>query len=481
MESPGQTLDLLAPARDVYTVSRLNREARSAIEHALGSVWVEGELSNVARPSSGHLYWTLKDGRAQVRCAMFRQANRRLAFQPEDGQQVLLRGKVSLYEARGEFQLVADYMEEAGEGLLRRRFEALKQQLKTEGLFDQQFKKIPPRLPHRIGVITSPTGAALRDVLHVLGRRFPAVDVIIYPTPVQGAAAAAELAATLELADRRGECDVLLLVRGGGSLEDLWSFNDEALARTLFEVQTPVIAGVGHEIDFTIVDFVADLRAPTPSGAAELAVPDQAEWLRTLKHLADRLNRAVSNALENRGLAFRSLRKRLATVSPAMQLNQASQRLDDLEGRLVRAQRGNLRDYGLRLNQLRRALITQAPRPNIDTLGRRVEQVNLNLIRAMAHCLEQRQARLKLSARALDGLSPLSTLERGYAIVTRPPAHALVSDSAEVVPDDLIDVRLARGALSARVLSCTPEAETDQAKNSATAGRNRSMSTRNES
>ena len=483
MKTTRQTLDLLAPARDVYTVSRLNREARAAIERTLGTVWVEGELSNVARPSSGHLYWTLKDGQAQVRCAMFRQANRTLTFKPEDGQQVLLRGRVSLYEARGEFQMVADYMEEAGEGLLRRKFEALKQKLKTEGLFDPQFKTQPPTLPRRIGVITSPTGAALRDVLNVLGRRFPAADVVIYPTAVQGSAAAGEITAILKLADQRAECDVLLLVRGGGSLEDLWSFNDEALARALFEVKIPVIAGVGHEIDFTIVDFVADLRAPTPSGAAELAVPDQAEWLRSFNGIGGRLKRTLTMALTNRSLEFRSLQKRLAGVSPTVQLSQFAQRLDDLEGRLVRAQRGSLRDCLLRLTQLRRALFAQAPRRHISVLRTRVEQLRLDLNRAVAHCLEQRQSRLTLAVRTLNGVSPLATLERGYAIVTRSSDQQLVTEAIQLNREDSIDVRLARGNVTARVTQCRPysEGDGDQAKNSATTGRKRSISTRKES
>jgi exodeoxyribonuclease VII large subunit len=479
METPGETLDLLAPARDVYTVSRLNRTARDAIEQGLGSVWVEGELSNVARPSSGHLYWTLKDSRAQVRCAMFRQANRRLGFAPEDGQQVLLRGRVSLYEARGEFQIAVDFMEEAGEGVLRRKFEALKARLKAEGLFEAAVKRTPPRLPRRIGVITSPTGAALRDVLHVLGRRFPAVPVTVYPTPVQGAGAAADIAATLELAEQRGECDVLLLVRGGGSLEDLWSFNDEALARTLFALTTPVIAGVGHEVDFTIADFVADLRAPTPSGAAELAVPDAAEWQRQFATLTRRLGRTLPTLLSQRQMRYQGLSRRLASVSPAVQLAQGGQRLDELEGRLLRAQESALRTVGWQVQRLGHALAAAAPRNRVALLGGRLQQVRAELDRQMSLLLEQRRTRLRLAARALEGLSPLATLARGYAIVTRSADQGLVSDADQVTAEDLIDVRLARGGLKARVLG--HQDPDPQAKNSATAGRKRSMSTRKES
>ena len=269
----------LQPAREVYTVSSLNREARRVIEDRLGVVWVEGEISGLARPSSGHLYWRMKDESAQIRCAMFRQRNRMLNFRPDDGQHVLARGRVSIYEPRGEYQLVVEYLEEVGEGLLRRRFEELKRKLAAEGLFDAQRKLEKPELPRRIGVVTSPSGAAVRDIVTVLARRFPAIPVLIYPTAVQGAGAAAEIASALELADRRSECDLLILARGGGSLEDLWSFNEEVVARAMAAVSIPIISGVGHEIDFTIADFVADIRAPTPSGAAELAVPDQTQWL----------------------------------------------------------------------------------------------------------------------------------------------------------------------------------------------------------
>src|SRR5688572_24140306 len=272
----------MVASRDIYTVSRLNREARGLLEAGLPSLWITGELSNLARPASGHWYFTLKDEDAQVRCAMFRQRALAVRVAPRDGMQVLMRARVGLYEARGEFQLVVDHLEEAGEGELRRRFEALKQKLAAEGLFDAARKRALPRFPARIGIVTSVTGAALRDVLHVLRRRCPGVPVLVYPVPVQGAGAPPEIAAMLELADHRREVEVLLLVRGGGSLEDLFAFNDERLARTIAGIGLPLITGIGHEIDFTIADFVADLRAPTPSAAAELAVPDAAAWLQAL-------------------------------------------------------------------------------------------------------------------------------------------------------------------------------------------------------
>ena len=276
---PGDSLQLPFEERRILSVSSLNREARRIVETGLGTVWVEGEISNLSRPSSGHLYWSLKDSDAQVRCAMFRLAARGLGFELANGQQVLLRARASLYEARGEYQLIVEYAEEAGEGVLRRKFEELKRRLAAEGLFEPARKRAIPKMPRRIGVITSGTGAALHDVLTALRRRFPLTSVLIYPTPVQGPGSAEEIARTLALADRRAECDVLILTRGGGSLEDLWAFNEEVVARAIAALALPIICGVGHEIDFTIADFVADLRAPTPSQAAELAVPDQREWL----------------------------------------------------------------------------------------------------------------------------------------------------------------------------------------------------------
>ena len=265
-------------ARDVYTVSRLNLDARAILEEAFSTVWIEGEVSNLARPRSGHMYFTLKDESCQVRCAMFRMHNRTLSFAPEDGMQVLAHARVGLYPERGEFQLIVQYMEEAGAGALRRAFDALKNRLGAEGLFDAGHKRPLPVLPRCVGVVTSPTGAAVRDVLSVLGRRFPAVPVVIHPVPVQGAGAAEAIARMIDLACERSECDVLILARGGGSLEDLWSFNEEVVARAMHRASIPIVTGVGHEVDFTIADLVADLRAPTPSAAAESVVPDASEW-----------------------------------------------------------------------------------------------------------------------------------------------------------------------------------------------------------
>jgi exodeoxyribonuclease VII large subunit len=391
--------------RDVYTVSRLNREARLLLEHGLPALWLEGELSNFARPSSGHWYFSLKDEAAQVRCAMFRGANTRVRVTPRDGLHVLVRARVGLYEPRGEYQLVVEHLEEAGEGALRRRFEELKARLAAEGLFDAAAKRAPPRLPRRIGVVTSPTGAAIRDILHVLARRFPAVPVLVYPVPVQGAGAAADIAAALRLASARAETDVLILARGGGSLEDLWSFNEEVVARAIRACRIPVITGVGHEVDTTIADFAADLRAPTPSGAAELAVPDRLEWLRALAHTRSRLANAWARGAGGRRERLDWLARRLELMHPRTRLAARAQRLDELEARLTRALRRELADAGRRLAG---------------------------------------------AARTLHAVSPLATLERGYAIVATAEGQ-VVRSAADAAVGTPIEARTASGTLLATV------------------------------
>jgi exodeoxyribonuclease VII large subunit len=399
-----------APRREVYTVSRLNREARMLLEAGLPPLWIEGELSNFARPSSGHWYFTLKDADAQVRCAMFRNANSRVRVTPRDGLHVLLRVRVSLYEARGEYQLIAEHLEEAGEGALRRRFEELKARLAAEGLFDAALKRPLPQLPRRIGVITSPTGAAIRDILHVLARRFPAVPVLIYPVPVQGAGAAAEIAAAIRLASERRDADVLILARGGGSLEDLWAFNEEPVARAIRASAIPVVSGVGHEVDVTIADFAADRRAPTPSGAAEIVVPDRAEWLRALAATRERLargwRRVGGQARERLGW----LARRLELTHPRTRLAARAQRLDELETRLGRALRRELAAAG---------------------------------------------ARLAAAARTLNAVSPLATLERGYAIVVRADG-TVVRAARDVTPGDEVRARTAAGSFAATVTATEP-------------------------
>jgi exodeoxyribonuclease VII large subunit len=449
---PGDTLELdFGSARNVLTVSELNRETRSILERELGTVWVEGEISNLSRPSSGHVYFSLKDARAQVRCAMFRLANRRLDFELENGLHVLVRARVGFYEPRGEFQLVVDYVEEAGEGLLRRRFEALKRRLAAEGLFDAERKRALPRVPRRIGVVTSPTGAAIRDVLTALRRRFPTVDVLVYPTSVQGAGAAAEIKRTLELADRRRECDVLILTRGGGSLEDLWAFNEEIVARAVAAVGIPIIIGVGHETDFTIADFAADLRAPTPSQAAELAVPDRTAWIARLNRCAAQLARAVLRCIEADRRRLGVLSHRLERCHPGVVLRQMQQRLDEIEQRTKRSLLRALERPKTRLGRLEAAVNAASPKHRVAASAGRAHWAEERLERAMTRRVERLNHRLAVATRSLASLSPLATLDRGYAIVERVDDRHVVTDSARVEIGTALTVRLARGRLGVTV------------------------------
>ena len=442
-----------APAADVhvFTVSELNRTVRDLLERGLGRIWIEGELSNLARPASGHLYFSLKDADAQVRCAMFRGRNRLLQFAPEAGMLVRLEARVSLYEARGEYQLVVERMEPSGAGALARAFEELKQRLAAEGLFEARRKRELPTLPRSIGVVTSATGAAIRDVLQVLARRFPAIPVVVYPVPVQGAQAAPAIARMLARAGARRDCDVLLLVRGGGSLEDLWSFNEELVARAIVDCALPVVSGVGHEVDVTIADFAADRRAPTPSAAAELVVPEAAVYQRQLALLYRRLGAAARRQLQQAGERRRGLQARLERQHPERRLQQLQQRRDELGLRLERAQRRLLRDRRERLERSRGRLRAHSPALTVQRLRERLQRDRERLDAAVRHELRGRDARLASAVRALDAVSPLATLGRGYALVLRADDGRAVTDAAQVRAGDALDVRLARGRLDATV------------------------------
>ncbi len=440
------------PRRDIYTVSRLNREARGLLEAGLPSLWITGELSNLSRPASGHWYFTLKDEDAQVRCAMFRQRNLAVRFAPREGLQVLLRARVGLYEARGDFQLVVDHLEEAGEGELRRRFEALKQKLAAEGLFDESRKRALPRFPRRIGIVTSASGAALRDVLNVMRRRSRGVSLLLYPVPVQGAGAAREIAAMIALADRRQEVDLLLLVRGGGSLEDLWAFNDEALARAIAALELPLVTGIGHEVDFTIADFVADLRAPTPSAAAELAVPDAAAWLAALGVTGGRLKSAMTRSLGRHGDTHAQLQGRLGRLHPAQAVQERMQRLDELQMRLAGTMRREARTRRERLLRVAAELAGRSPAARLAALGQRIGHAGARLLPALRGRITGARGLLMSAARGLEATSPIATLGRGYAIVTLAGNGAVVRDPAEAPPGTEIEARLALGRLRARVL-----------------------------
>jgi exodeoxyribonuclease VII large subunit len=438
------------PGRDVYSVSRLNREVRVLLERGFGSLWIEAEISNFARPSSGHWYFSLKDTTAQVRCAMFRQRNLMCAFTARDGQKVLVRARIGLYEPRGEYQLIVDHMEDAGLGALQRQFEELSAKLAAEGLFAAERKRSLPGIPKRIGIITSPTGAAVRDILHVLARRFPAVAILIYPVPVQGAQAAAEIVAALQAAGRRNECDVLILARGGGSLEDLWAFNDERLARAIVASTIPVITGIGHEIDFTIADFAADVRAPTPSAAAELVVPDAEEWLNSFVRLGARLQRGMRRRLEEHRERLRWLTGRAALASPVARLGAQAQRLDELEQCLVRALRRRLQEHRERLRWLTGRAALASPATRLSQQSLRLKNLTDRLNRAWRHALDSRHEKLLPLVRTLNAISPLATLERGYAIVSI-EGGAILRDAVDAKAGGIIEARLARGRIRAKV------------------------------
>jgi exodeoxyribonuclease VII large subunit len=384
----------------IHSVSELNQMVRTLLEDAFLPIWVEGEISNFMCPSSGHWYFTLKDAGAQIRCAMFQGRNRVLSFQPKNGAHILLRGKISLYEPRGDFQLIADYMEEAGDGALQRAFERLKAQLNAEGLFATEYKKPIPYLPKTVGVITSPTGAAIRDILTVFKRRSPSINIVIYPTAVQGEQAAPQIVRALQIANERAECDVIILGRGGGSREDLWAFNEEIVARAIFNSTIPVVSAVGHEVDFTIADFVADQRAPTPSAAAELISPDQQEQWQTLSKIHDVLLRQTHALLFHHRNSLNHLAKRLR--HPGQRIQEQFQRLDSLEQRLLRSSR----------------------------IG-----------------IDQRQQQLATLSRALDAISPLATLMRGYAIATLAETGAILYGANQANVGDKISVRLSEGKI----------------------------------
>lgn len=417
-------------AASALTVSQLNHQVKTLLEQGIARLWVEGEISNLARPASGHLYFTLKDASAQVRAAFFRQRQRGPTIGLKNGDKVLVFGRVSLYEPRGDYQLIAEAVEPAGEGALRRQFEVLKKKLAAEGLFDEEHKQELPSLPRRIGVITSPSGAAVRDILTVLKRRFPSVPVVIYPSAVQGEAAPGELIAALGTAVRRNECDVLIIGRGGGSLEDLWAFNDERLARALFDASIPIISAVGHEVDFTIADFVADVRAPTPSGAAEIVVPDRSDWLRALASWASRIGRLGVRALETRGQTLDWLSRRLLQSSPQATLRRQEAELRALSHRLGAAIRQGVLEQRPRLGSLWQRLATSGQR-NIATANHR----------------------LQLAMRGLHSVSPLATLDRGYAIVEAVPSGKVLLRAADAAVGDEIRARLAAGELLATVKS----------------------------
>lgn len=445
---PNNAIDESQP--EIYTVSQLNTEVKFILEDTYPHIWVEGEISNFAAPNSGHWYFSLKDQTAQVRCAMFRGNQRKLTISPKDGMHVLIKARVSLYENRGEFQLIAENMEERGEGKLQKAFEQLKKKLAAANLFAEQYKKPLPTYPKQIGVITSPTGAAIRDILTVLQRRHPIVPVIIYPTLVQGTQAAPAIVKAITTANSRNECDVLILARGGGSLEDLWPFNEEQVAYAIFQSNIPIISGVGHEIDFTIADFVADQRAPTPSAAAELVTPDREELLTILLQQSRHLSRQMSHHLHHSKQQVGWLQKHLSQQHPKRQIAEKMQRLDYSELSFIQTQQRMINTLRVKLNDLNLQMMQHAPQHKMQAVQIQLTLFQQKINNVTLKTIHQQKTILIRMAAKLDTLSPLATLQRGFAMAFNHDKHIL-RDANEVKAGEEIEVRLARGKLSCQV------------------------------
>lgn len=434
--------------RKVLSVSALNGLAKQLLEDGLTALWIEGEISNFSCPSSGHWYFTLKDARAQVRCAMFRGRNTAVRFKPTDGQKVTLLANVSLYIERGEYQLIVDHIEQSGEGLLRLAFEKLKNQLKQEGLFETKFKQSLPIWAQHIGVITSPTGAAIHDILTVLKRRFPAIRVSVIPVPVQGKDASAHIARAIAFANDKSDCDVLIVGRGGGSLEDLWPFNEEIVARAIFASRLPIISAVGHEVDFSIADFVADVRAATPSAAAELVSPDQQKLKLILNNALQTLTHQVHYRLRREEAQLSSLRKRLR--HPGQTLLSHTQTLDHLEMRLQQAAFSHLQKNQSRIMQLEGRLQQHTPSHQLNHTQLRLTHAKERISHYINSILTKNRQQLNALGQQLHIVSPLATLDRGYAIVTNNQAK-IIRRADSVKQGDTVVARLAKGKLECTI------------------------------
>ncbi|WP_298610670.1 exodeoxyribonuclease VII large subunit [uncultured Thiothrix sp.] len=438
--------------RLVLSVSQLNADVSQLLLQGFPALWIEGEISNLSRPSSGHLYFVLKDSQAQLRCALFRPKAFGLRIKPENGSKVLAYGRIGLYEPRGEYQFIVECMEAAGEGELQRRFEELKQRLAAAGLFAYEHKKALPRYPKCIGIITSPTGAAVQDILNVLQRRCPQILVLIYPVAVQGETAASQIVRALQQANRESLCEVLILARGGGSLEDLWAFNEAIVAEAIHASVIPVISGVGHEIDFTIADFVADVRAPTPSAAAELVSPDTEGLNKQVNTLKTQLQRCIQHTLALQTQQLHQLYQRLQRQHPLNNLQQKAQRLDELELRLQRALGLKLERMHLRLQILQQRLQWQNPEPQIQHLQAQLQQNHQLLLRLMEQKLTQQRQALGLQAARLQAYSPLATLDRGYALVLT-QKQQVIKSVQQVKTGEFVQIRLQDGSLDCQVLA----------------------------
>lgn len=435
----------------IYSVSELNRETAALLGKHFWSILVEGEISNLSIPASGHCYFTLKDANAQVRCAMFRGHHRHQPFKPENGKQVVIKAQVSLYEPRGDFQLIVEHMEESGDGALRRAFDALKLKLSEEGLFSVAHKKSLPVLPKTIGVITSPTGAAIRDILSVLRRRFPAIPVILYPVAVQGENAKHEIAKAIGTANSLKQCDVLIVARGGGSLEDLWAFNEEMVARAIYASRIPIISGVGHETDVTIADFAADFRAPTPSAAAEHATPDQHQWFNKFSEIENRLLQHAQRQLRQLQQKLDWLDGRLRQQHPEQKLIRNRQQLGAVEIRLKRAFQHKLALEQKSVENLLTRFRLCTPTLLIQRNRDRYANLNTRLIAAMELRLKDLNRQLVNTSHTLNTVSPLATLNRGYALATEQVSGLIIRSTASLKVGDKVQTRLAKGKFISQI------------------------------
>lgn len=429
-------------ARDIYSVSRLNREVRTILETAFPLLWIEAELSNFARPASGHWYFSLKDEAAQVKCAMFKNKNQLVKVLPENGKQVLVRARIGLYEPRGDYQIIIEHMEEAGDGALRRQFDILKSKLGDEGLFDSAHKKTIPETVSRVGIITSSSGAAIHDILTTLQRRSPMQQIIVYPVPVQGKGAANKIAQAIENANLRNEVDVLILARGGGALEDLWEFNEENVARAIFNSKIPLVTGIGHEVDFTIADFVADQRAATPTAAAELISPDRYQQLQKLKSIESRFVYLVQQQLQQKQQKVDWLSKRLR--HPAERLQSISNKLDNLQQRNLQTIKNKLEKEKAKISLYTAKVQKHDPTQKVQQLKLRYENINRRFQRSASQTIMLKKQKLYHLVHTLDALSPLHTLKRGYAIV-KDENDIIIQSSKSVKHEQHVKTKLQDG------------------------------------
>ncbi|WP_342804761.1 exodeoxyribonuclease VII large subunit [Alteromonas sp. M12] len=436
-------------SKNIFTVSQLNRLARSVLESEIGQIWLSAEISNFVAAASGHWYFTLKDARAQVKAAMFRGANSRIKVRPKEGDKILVRASVGLYEARGDYQIVVDFMEPEGEGQLKQQFEMLKIKLAEEGLFATSHKKSLPETIQRVGVITSATGAALHDILTVLKRRNPLISVIVYPSQVQGKLAPMQLCQAIDKAVQRNEVDVLIIGRGGGSLEDLWCFNDESLARKIFSCVIPTISAVGHEVDVTIADFVADVRAPTPSAAAELVSSDILEVLQSLQNLKSRLHRSMVGQTQFHKHRSQISSQQLKTLHPENRIKQQSQHLDQMQMLLEHRFKRKFQDSANKVQRITQRLHNRSPINRLERLMENNKILINQLNKSTTNFIVSKQLQLAKASELLDSVSPLSTLSRGYSITYK--GSEIIKNSSQLKQDDEITTRFHDGSVNSLV------------------------------